>query len=685
MNRRANTPRVGAGGTALIGLLLALSFAGGAPSEEPRLTASAGAVDVVFVLDNSGSMRKHDPDFLTRAAVVDFATALAEDPTLDGRIAIVLFDRRAELVQPLRRTTLADRGGRLEQVLDALDFSGQRTNSPAGIERALYELRQNGRDEARQAIVLLSDGRIDTGNGQQDIEAGRSLREDLAGESEASGIRIFGVAFTDDADYQLMQALARRTRASYYRAFEASELAPVVVDVLTKLAEEDFDSPSPTEITPLAPSDVEPERVTVIEEQAPAVAAGPTPTDPESGIGLFGLLPVAILLIAGALLWRGRDSLAELPAVPGDAPAAQLLNLGGRIRDVGAALDLMKGRTRIGRDANSDIVLNDDTISSEHAIIEVEGGRYWLEDQRSTNGTRLGDRRLDPGERVQLKGGDVVQLAGLELKFVLAGYVPCGQTVVLGSSTGPPPGWRAVSWAVGDLEKASDPEEAAIAGRFAGAEENLEAPNAAARDCEPRPNDARPSLPPISLLPDPEPEPEARIQGGTTAVTAYRECLDYHVARVAEISPAFASFIERGFDDEIRGALSVTAKDLLCDARQIGRITRKEYTSNCIRYVICAVPDEMERTRDYYVEAFGGFTRLLAEQLAADSFHADRCEILAVLTFGEGDAPWVSLSVVPDEDREPRIDLLSYEFLTDEERREIDPSLTTDISRSGLA
>ena len=47
--------------------------------------------------------------------------------------------------------------------------------------------------------------------------------------------------------------------------------------------------------------------------------------------------------------------------------------------------------------------------------------------------------------------------------------------------------------------------------------------------------------------------------------------------------------------------------------------------------------------------------------------------------------PWVSLSIVPQEGRDPRIDLLSYAFLTDIERREIEPQVGPEISISGLA
>jgi hypothetical protein len=153
---------------------------------------------------------------------------------------------------------------------------------------------------------------------------------------------------------------------------------------------------------------------------------------------------------------------------------------------------------------------------------------------------------------------------------------------------------------------------------------------------------------------------------------------------VSEISSAFGAFIATAFDDEIRGALCVAARDITSEARDSGQIQQEVYTFEGVRFVICGVPAEMESARTFYVEAYGGFTRMLSEQLQSDSFREDRCETLAVLTFGVGDSPWVSLSIVPDEDKEPRIDLLSYEFLTEEERQELDPSEHTEFSQSGL-
>ncbi|MCA9502021.1 MAG: hypothetical protein KC616_03015, partial [Myxococcales bacterium] len=71
---------------------LSFAFATMAPAAADAGVDPGSAIDVVFVLDNSGSMKTNDPQRLTRRAVADFADALAAETSLDGRIGLVLFD-----------------------------------------------------------------------------------------------------------------------------------------------------------------------------------------------------------------------------------------------------------------------------------------------------------------------------------------------------------------------------------------------------------------------------------------------------------------------------------------------------------------------------------------------------------------------------------------------------------------
>lgn len=687
-------------------------------------------LDVVFVLDNSGSMRQNDPNFLTRTAVTNFASTLAADPNTDSQLAIVLFDGRSRLVQKLMPIAGGNARSRLAGPLSSLNFSGQRTNSPSGIERALYELRENGRDGSQKAIVFLTDGKIDTGTTETDAEASRWLREDLASQSRAEGVRIFGVAFTEAADYQLMQSLALKTDASYYRAVEAVELDSVVSDVLEQISLAQAEAlaaavviETPTEPAAPAASPAPVERNEVA--PLPPIAAAASATDSAEGrFTIWGWLPIALFLAAGALYWRSRN-----PAVPAEtpsaarpsepfvevdpiAPKAQLLDVNGQLGPAGRAIELDEKRTTIGRDPHNHIVLENDAISSEHAMIDVRRGRHWIEDRRSTNGTRLAGKRLTPGEPVQLKGGDLIRFGEVDLMFVLEGYVPVGETVFLNIATTAPQGWEAhprVSSETGALgsEPEVEPEvetpsnddrslpeietpvpaigihHAVTANGDSQEDEQVDEivdeESAESRALE---NHEVPTVfetgSHISLLPSLD---------DTPAENAYRTCLDYHLERVGELSPALTGFVQSAFDDEMRDALAIAAHELV-DAAHAGQsIEQKTYTAFGIRYLICAVPDSMEGARTRFGHHYGGFTRLLTSALQDESFRRDRCETLAVLTFGEvadGDSePWVSLSIVPDTEQEPRIDLLSYEFLTEEERLEIEDGSSAGATQSG--
>jgi len=193
--------------------------------------AAVGGSDVLFVIDNSGSMAGNDPDFTVREVVADFAERL----DADDRVGLVLFDKTVRM--PAALTAIEDGGlEALEKGLPEVDYRGQFTDSPAGIERALYELGKAGGENV-PIVVFLTDGIVDTGNARLDAERVKWLREDLASEAADDGVRIFGIAFTENADSLLVQSLARRTGADYFRALAAADL-PRAFDDAFAAAEE---------------------------------------------------------------------------------------------------------------------------------------------------------------------------------------------------------------------------------------------------------------------------------------------------------------------------------------------------------------------------------------------------------------------------------------------------------------
>jgi len=78
------------------------------------------------------------------------------------------------------------------------------------------------------------------------------------------------------------------------------------------------------------------------------------------------------------------------------------LELGGR------RLALAPGETVIGRGRDCDLMVDDPTVSRNHALLSISGDRVTLQDLDSSNGTFVGGRRLR---------GETVLAAGARLRF----------------------------------------------------------------------------------------------------------------------------------------------------------------------------------------------------------------------------------------------------------------------------
>ncbi|MGH8587141.1 MAG: VWA domain-containing protein [Gammaproteobacteria bacterium] len=182
--------------------------------------------EIVLLIDNSGSMRKNDPQSLTKQAVAQFV----QSSPAGSRVALILFDKKVEVLAPLtpiNETTRLD----LLTLLDRIDFKGQLTNSAEALGRAIETLKQPGEPEGKKTVVFMSDGIIDTGNPARDLKAAETMRGELASAAVEAYIRIFAIAFTDNADIQLMQELANATDGRYFQPMQPGDLAGVFAEM----------------------------------------------------------------------------------------------------------------------------------------------------------------------------------------------------------------------------------------------------------------------------------------------------------------------------------------------------------------------------------------------------------------------------------------------------------------------
>lgn len=94
-----------------------------------------------------------------------------------------------------------------------------------------------------------------------------------------------------------------------------------------------------------------------------------------------------------------------------------LVGLTGAIR--GESYPIRTGKTTIGRDPRSDIVLFDDQTSSHHAdlVYRPEEKRFILMDANSTNGTYVNDVEIEP--RKNLAHHDIIGIGKQKFLFIL--------------------------------------------------------------------------------------------------------------------------------------------------------------------------------------------------------------------------------------------------------------------------
>jgi pSer/pThr/pTyr-binding forkhead associated (FHA) protein len=81
----------------------------------------------------------------------------------------------------------------------------------------------------------------------------------------------------------------------------------------------------------------------------------------------------------------------------------------------GARYALDSDVVTVGRHPDSDIFLDDITVSRRHAEVCREGTRYWVKDVGSLNGTYVNRQRADEFE---LADGDELQVGKFKLVFV---------------------------------------------------------------------------------------------------------------------------------------------------------------------------------------------------------------------------------------------------------------------------
>ena len=185
-------------------------------------------LDVIFVMDYSGSMKSNDPDTIAQGMVKAFIDTVH---ATDIHIGFVAYnDQLLSTTQPLPVKTNEERQA-LKTLIDRADYSGN-TDIGLGLRYAYDLIRQNS--ERKKAIILISDGESDlkgsvTGrvleNALQDVEY-------VTSECKKSEIPIYSIAFGEyDGNVKSLEKISGQTDGKMYTVKKPETLIQVLYGI----------------------------------------------------------------------------------------------------------------------------------------------------------------------------------------------------------------------------------------------------------------------------------------------------------------------------------------------------------------------------------------------------------------------------------------------------------------------
>ena len=219
--------------------------------------------EVVLLLDSSGSMRTADRDNITTRATKAFASLVPDNAT-SFKISVVLYNTNVFAIQ--KSVNVADdaQKAKYDQCMDALfampdggtyrDWKGDaaignafqsagfsvrsgNTNICAALEEAEKILEQSSAE--KKAVLLFTDGKMDTGNKTQDEQL-KIKAQEIASDFGVAGTKLYSAALSkgsNSVDRTFMEGLANSTNGKYRLVSSDADLMDLFMDAFAFLTE----------------------------------------------------------------------------------------------------------------------------------------------------------------------------------------------------------------------------------------------------------------------------------------------------------------------------------------------------------------------------------------------------------------------------------------------------------------
>jgi hypothetical protein len=186
----------------------------------------SSGVDAVLLMDSSGSMAKNDPHQLRVPAAKLFMSLLGQN----DRIGLISFSDNGYPVLHLTAPG-SDNNARILASADKVSSKGVYTNLYAALEKGVNMLDKEGKAGQEQMLVLMSDGKMDVGDTDEDWKLTQKLQGELLKTIQDRHIKVYTIAFTEASDMDLLKDVAQRSDALFKLAKNATDLHGVFSDI----------------------------------------------------------------------------------------------------------------------------------------------------------------------------------------------------------------------------------------------------------------------------------------------------------------------------------------------------------------------------------------------------------------------------------------------------------------------
>jgi len=259
------------------------------PLPNSRAIGETDGVDIVLVMDCSGSMKKNDPDKLALRG----AAMVAEMIQADGwRYGAVMFEGHVTGTIPLREVEDGDAVDAIEAELQSVYHqNGRRTDLPRGLYQALQIYLESGNIGNTRIIIALTDGEDDpeSGRSMKDVDSDRSMVVALAREMSVP-IYVIGLNVNGSVSQDINELISSETGADAYDIATADQIEPTLTEILERFRiKPALPEPEPTPTPTPTPKP--------IPSPTPVPTTIPTPQPPPPPKPTFNILNLFIVVV----------------------------------------------------------------------------------------------------------------------------------------------------------------------------------------------------------------------------------------------------------------------------------------------------------------------------------------------------------------------------------------------------